>query len=285
MSEKSNLTKKLEKLKTPFKIDEVLWKPSHSNSGHIFFVPYIEKGQIIDRFNDCIGAGNWDCVQEHLAGGYMKCTLVARSGGESVSRDGVGLGDAGDLKAAETDSIKRAARIFGLGEFHAKVAWASFETKGDKKIPTDPGSKKALYGNSLNEAIRAYLSGVEINLNDDKVYFIKADRPNNHQQQGQTPVKSSFNVELSKKLIVSAEKVTDFETAYNSFKGQKGVSTSYSILLALWGDQLLAKANHADIDVDTAKAFGKLVIKYLGKENGYVKELAKIVNEKTPQLA
>lgn len=268
-------------LSAPFGVDEVKWVVSHSNDKWMFFVPYIEKEQVISRF-DKTGCP-WNCSQEHLSAGYMKATLSINIGstGETLSRDGVGHGDAGDLKAAETDSVKRAGRMFGIGHFPLRVAWPSFkEVPGQggkkKKVPMDATGAKPLYGNDVNEALLAYLKGANVSPHDEKVHWIKFNQPNDHATtQTVQQRNNSTKIETAKKLIATAESVIDFKTSHNIFKDMKGVSTGYPILLQLWCNQLISVATRAD--EDTLKALGKMAVGILDKDHETVKSLRSIL--------
>lgn len=231
-------------LSEPFKIDEVRFLPSNSTEKGVFLVPYIEKYDVYARLNACVGPENWSTHQEHLSGGYIKCTITVTDPitGNVVVRDGVGMGDAGDLKAADTDSVKRAGTAFGIGNFSLRVFWPSFEVQGQKKIPTWMGRR--LYGHELTKQVRSLLAQMGVSPHEERTIRVDFNSASPAQQPKKPapPLtkpesKSPFSPELAMKMIEAADSLAAFETAKNFV-----VKVSDSKVNTAWGDKITAWA-------------------------------------------
>lgn len=109
------------------------------------FVPYIDARFVMRRLDEVIGPGNWrDEYRELLADkGYaFMCTLSVRLPGDDewVSKQDVGTSEPDDqepVKAAVSDSLKRAAVKFGIARelADAPKRWEPAERRGRAVIP------------------------------------------------------------------------------------------------------------------------------------------------------
>jgi len=273
-----------------FTIEEVRFLPSHSNKNGIILVPYIEKYDVYNRLNNCLGPENWSTKQEHLSGGYVKCslTILDPHSGREISRDGIGMGDAGDLKAADTDSVKRAATAFGIGNFPLKVLWPSVALdKNNKKVPTWQG--KWLYGHELTKHARSVLSTMNVSPHQEDMVWLNFDKPATQSQQTRAsqqsssptpsttpePAKTSaYNEAIVLEMIRVSDTLPAFKTSVDVMGMVPGDDTK---MKAEWGDKIVAFADgRSKKDI---LAIGKLVNDVFGKENGYASVLRGYYNE------
>lgn len=264
-------------LSRPFRIDEVKFVVTNSNAKGIVFAPYIEKYDVFNRFNECLGHDSWSMRQDYLTGGYVKCTLSVSDHtlGIIVSRDGIGSGDAGDLKAADTDSVKRAATAFGVGNFPLKIMWPFFEEVQDKKtgkmkkIPTWHGNR--IYGQEINKIIHSLMEGTGISPHDDTTHWINANGPSTKPTQATKPASSPIDTTKIEQLIYSAKNPHSFKTSMEMIA--KAGPEHQSQLKTVWGDRVISFAEREDTEKEVIKDLGTLVSDVFGKENGYTSRL------------
>lgn len=271
-------------LSEPFKIDEVKWVVSHSSSSGIFYVPYIEKYDVYTRLNECVGPENWSTSQEHLSGGYMKCEITVKDPitGSIVTRSGVGDGKGGDLKAADTDSVKRAGTGFGIGNFSLEVVWPTFDEVKKKdnmgrekftKVPTWMG--KRIYGNDINKHIRNLLGSYKVSPHEERTVWLNNNTPSGYQQSETTqpapqPIKpeskSPFSPELAMKMIEAADSLAAYETAKTFV-----VKVSDSKVNTAWGEKITAWAQNQN--KETILKVVEMVKQVFGDEDYYLDPL------------
>jgi hypothetical protein len=118
------------KLAAPFPAAAVGWKPKQKEpdaQGRILAVAYLVGHVIEERLDEVLGPDGWEDAYQPIADGCVLCTLAVRFiACTRVVRQGIGApskqDDAGDrLKAAETQSLKRAAVKLGIGRYVARL--------------------------------------------------------------------------------------------------------------------------------------------------------------------
>lgn len=144
----------LGRLTEPFKADEVHWRPIKITGSRALVVPYIDVRSVEDRLDEVFGPGGWGDEFQQLPDGCVVCTLSVyieapgrdgkywvvksdvgsapepRAGGGLFSFLGRRRQDCGDqVKAAFTDSLKRAAVKLGIGRYLYRFApvWADYD--------------------------------------------------------------------------------------------------------------------------------------------------------------
>ena len=90
---------------------------------------YIPASIVIEKLLATVGPYTWHV--RVVDAGTIVGTITATIDGETVSVDGIGLGS--DLKAAESDAIKRAARSLGCG-LHL---WSQGDYRLDRALRAD----------------------------------------------------------------------------------------------------------------------------------------------------
>lgn len=135
----------LKALSAPFDPAEVKWKPAVVTGGRALALAYVDARSIQDRLDDVLGVANWQNEYEVLPDGCVMCRLRCRIGGEWLTKVDVGAPseqpDEGDRrKAAFSDSLKRAAVMFGIGRYLYRLPaqWADYDTK-KKQFVKKPG--------------------------------------------------------------------------------------------------------------------------------------------------
>jgi hypothetical protein len=109
-------------LSGPFEPTEVRFKPAVVSGSRALALAYVDARAIQDRLDDVLGVAGWQDDYELLPDGSVVCRLRLRLGGEWITKVDVGgpseQPDGGDrLKAAFSDSLKRAAVKFGIGRY------------------------------------------------------------------------------------------------------------------------------------------------------------------------
>lgn len=142
---------------------DIKWLPKDGKSvrGKIICMPYLSGGQVRDRLNEVLGVDGW-MFKSHLeTDGARTGTLSIKIGSEWVDRDGVGTkSNQEGEKGADTDSLKRAARQFGIGAYLEKVGPRWVDAQNNRSGKPQPVNKqgKFLYGNALHDHINGLSS-------------------------------------------------------------------------------------------------------------------------------
>ena len=111
-----------EALSAPFTKSDVKWKPQAVKGNRALAIAYLDARAIQDRLDDVLGVEGWQDDYQILPDGSVVCKLQVRFAGEWICKTDVGSPseqpDGGDrLKAAFSDSLKRAAVKFGIGRY------------------------------------------------------------------------------------------------------------------------------------------------------------------------
>jgi hypothetical protein len=134
-------------LTTPFPADAIHWKPLSVKGNRALAAAYLDARAVMQRLDSVFGVGGWKDAYQLVQGGSVVCTLSVRLDGEWVQKTDVGSPseqpDDGDkLKAAFSDSLKRAACKLGVGRYLYKLPrqWLDYDPQKKQfvKTPTLP---------------------------------------------------------------------------------------------------------------------------------------------------
>jgi hypothetical protein len=112
----------LDRLRAPFPPEEVHLKPLNVKDKRALALAYIDARTVMDRLDAVVGILNWEDDYHVQPDGSVICQLRLRILGEWIRKTDIGSPseqpDEGDrLKAAFSDSLKRAAVKFGVGRY------------------------------------------------------------------------------------------------------------------------------------------------------------------------
>jgi hypothetical protein len=107
-------------LTAPFPADAIHWKPLSIKGNRALAAAYLDARAVMQRLDSVFGVGGWQDSYQLVAGGSVVCTLSIKVDGEWIDETDVGSPseqpDGCDkLKAAFSDSLKRAACKLGIG--------------------------------------------------------------------------------------------------------------------------------------------------------------------------
>jgi hypothetical protein len=124
----------MKKLAAPFDPSEVKWKPQVVSGNRAMAIAYVDARVIQDRLDDVLGSQNWQDDYDCLPDGCVVCRLRLRLGEEWITKVDVGgpseQPDGGDrMKAAFSESLKRAAVKFGIGRYLYRLPqqWVDYD--------------------------------------------------------------------------------------------------------------------------------------------------------------
>ncbi len=148
-----------QELSADFDASEVKWKPQAVKGNRAMAVAYIDARVVADRLDDVVGVENWQDDYTIVSDGSVMCRLSVRIDGNWITKSDVGSPseqpDGGDrLKAAFSDSLKRAASKFGVGRsiYRLPIIWADYDPV-KKKFTEDP-KLPAWYGKPAEAVAR-----------------------------------------------------------------------------------------------------------------------------------
>ena len=121
-------------LSAPFDPKDVKFKPQVVQGNRALALGYVDARVIQDRLDDVLGVMGWQDSYKVLPDGSVVCRLRLRLGSEWVTKVDVGgpseQPDGGDrMKAAFSDSLKRAAVKFGVGRYLYRLPsqWVDYD--------------------------------------------------------------------------------------------------------------------------------------------------------------
>jgi hypothetical protein len=121
-------------LAAPFQPEEVRFKPAVVSGNRALALAYVDARAIQNRLDEVLGVMGWQDSYRRLEDGSVVCRLRLRIGGEWITKMDVGSPseqpDEGDrLKAAFSDSLKRAAVKFGIGRYLYRLPqqWVDYD--------------------------------------------------------------------------------------------------------------------------------------------------------------
>jgi hypothetical protein len=122
-----------------FEPAEIRWKPQAVSGNRAAAVAYVDVRAVQQRLDDAVGVANWTTDYDVLPSGDVVCRLRVRFGEDWVQKADVGnpsqQPDDGDkLKAAFSDSLKRAAVAFGVGRYLYRLPaqWVDYDAQKRK---------------------------------------------------------------------------------------------------------------------------------------------------------
>ena len=131
-------------LTQPFPREAVHFKPLVVKGEKALAAAYLDARAIMQRLDSVFGVGGWKDSYQLLNGGSVVCRLSVKVDFEWVEKTDVGSPseqpDDGDkLKAAFSDSLKRAAIKLGIGRYLYKLPriWVEFDPQR-KQFKTAP---------------------------------------------------------------------------------------------------------------------------------------------------
>ena len=120
----------------PFGLADMRFLPKNVKGDSALAMPYISARAVQDRLDEVVGVQNWQDEYHLMPDGSVMCQLKVRINGEWVMKSDVGSmseqPDQGDkLKAAFSDSLKRAAVKYGIGRFLYRLppVWAKYDSQ------------------------------------------------------------------------------------------------------------------------------------------------------------
>jgi len=144
------------KLREPFPPELISWRVGATNRKSKEKNPslvlkgialaYIDARDVMARLDSVCGPENWQNSHPH-ANGKTSCRIGIKINNEWIWKEN-GAGDSAmdAEKGAFSDSFKRAAVLWGIGQYLYDVAniWVELDDFGNIKNPDDPRLKKAL---------------------------------------------------------------------------------------------------------------------------------------------
>jgi hypothetical protein len=128
----------------PFEPSEVKWKPGATTESRAMALAYVDARVVMDRLDEVVGMHNWKCTHQRLSNDQVACKLSVRIDGEWIEKEDVGSesqqpSEGDKTKAAFSDSLKRAAVLFGIGRYLYRLPsqWVAFDSK-KKRITETP---------------------------------------------------------------------------------------------------------------------------------------------------
>ncbi len=109
----------LSKLKEPFDPKLISWRVGATNKEKTSCIAlaYIDARDVMERLDEVCGIGNWQALHPH-ANGKTSCRIGIKIDGEWVWKEnGCGDSDVEAAKGAFSDSLKRAAVLWGVGRY------------------------------------------------------------------------------------------------------------------------------------------------------------------------
>lgn len=136
-------------LASPFEADELEWRVGRAGikdgKPWASVVLYIDARAARNRLNTVVGHENWRVAYSNGPGNGVLASLSIRVDGEWITKqDGADTTDIAPTKGGISASFKRAAAVWGIGEYLYDVgaAWAEFHTRGSRSCKIEGQSFK-----------------------------------------------------------------------------------------------------------------------------------------------
>lgn len=121
----------LNALKNPFPPDRISWRIGATANGKGIALAYIDARDVMQRLDEVCGPENWQCEYPH-ASQKTVCRIGIRIGDEWIWKsNGAGDTDYESEKGALSDAFKRAAVLWGIGQYLYDLdsPWVALEGK------------------------------------------------------------------------------------------------------------------------------------------------------------
>lgn len=123
----------LAQLKEPFEPDRVSWRVGSTTKDKKkgMALAYIDARDVMQRLDEVCGPENWQCDYPH-AGQKTVCRIGIRIDGEWIWKaNGAGDTDIESEKGALSDAFKRAAVLWGIGQYlyDLDAPWVTLDTR------------------------------------------------------------------------------------------------------------------------------------------------------------
>lgn len=139
MTEEPSKKIHLAQLKDPFEPDRISWRVGSTTKDKKkgMALAYIDARDVMQRLDDVCGPENWQCDYPH-AGQKTVCRIGIRIDGEWIWKaNGAGDTDIESEKGALSDAFKRAAVLWGIGQYlyDIETPWVTLDVKeADGKV-------------------------------------------------------------------------------------------------------------------------------------------------------
>jgi hypothetical protein len=110
----------LKELSAPFPAEKIKWRVGATNKDKTrgIALAYIDARTVMDRLDEVLGIGGWQCSYEHIDSKTCVCNICILIKGEWIWRaNGAGETDVEGEKGMLSDAFKRAAVLFGVGRY------------------------------------------------------------------------------------------------------------------------------------------------------------------------
>lgn len=138
----------LESLNDPFPASIISWRIGATNGDKTqgLALAYIDARDVQKRLDDVCGKDGWQCKHETTPGSpKVTCHIGIRcKDGWVWKSNGAGETDVEADKGAYSDAFKRAAVLWGVGEYlyHLKSPWVEITSRGRSHVIKDTEMKK-----------------------------------------------------------------------------------------------------------------------------------------------
>lgn len=125
----------LARLKAPFPADRISWRVGSTTKDKSkgMALAYIDARDVMQRLDEVCGPASWQCDYPHAAQKTV-CRIGIKVGDEWVWKaNGAGDSDIEAEKGALSDAFKRAAVLWGIGQYLYDIdtPWVALDTKKD----------------------------------------------------------------------------------------------------------------------------------------------------------
>ncbi|ONG91543.1 hypothetical protein BKK40_09020 [Bacillus cereus] len=173
------MTNIMESLQAEFPVEQLGWKIINTFESHgrffAFVAPFVDARAIQDRFDEVFGIDNWQVSYEKWGEKATKCTISVFLNERWISKeDGSEESDYSSVKGGFSNSLKRAAVLWGVGRYLYNVKptkvelstcsngpnsiYVSYQKKGYYFIPPTMLQQKHKQGSSKKEPSNGQVS-------------------------------------------------------------------------------------------------------------------------------
>lgn len=123
------------KLRRPFAPERIHWRvgATTKDKDKGIALAYIDARDVMRRLDEVLGPMNWQCSYPWSDGKRLVCELSICVGGKWITRaNGAGDTDVEAEKGAFSDAFKRAAVLFGVGQYLYSLpnVWCALKAQG-----------------------------------------------------------------------------------------------------------------------------------------------------------